>query len=276
MTTRAPLRRRGSSGLAERRGVRDDGRQAREEQDLRRPLAGHFERLLLSVRERGRPGLPGRIQEGRPDPRRREGDAADVDPRGGDLLQALAPEPVVREHRRQPHAQPFAGQREGHVHGAPSGTQAEPASRRIVRELPLRLARTDHVEPLEPPRLREHPRRGVHPIEITSGRGGARKDRPARGSAAGVAFARERRRGRGSRDRRARGPHHAPGQAVLLARGEAHEARPRALLPLGRARARSPGFATGRSCSSASSTAPRASRSIRSARPTSARRGCGR
>ena len=50
---------------------------------------------------------------------------------------------------------------------------------------------------------------------------------------------------------------------------EAHEARSRALLPLGRARARSRASATGRSCSSASSTAPRASRSTRSARPTS-------
>ena len=59
-----------------------------------------------------------------------------------------------------------------------------------------------------------------------------------------------------------------PRQAVLLARGEALEARHRPLLPRRSRTARWPASAIGRSCSSASSTAPRASRSIRSARPT--------
>ena len=47
---------------------------------------------------------------------------------------------------------------------------------------------------------------------------------------------------RGPLDRRARGPRHAPEQAVLLARGEAHEARRRPLLPRRSRRARSRGI----------------------------------
>ena len=41
---------------------------------------------------------------------------------------------------------------------------------------------------------------------------------------------------RGARDRRTRGPHHAPRQALFLARRQALEARPRPLLPVGRRR----------------------------------------